>query len=121
MSHYCKAMVGKMPRGHALLYDNDCDVLTTIAKRGSTYIEVGTYCGGSAIVAGLAGCEVFGVDTWQYPEDMKTFRPTPDDVRANWAAFGLDPAKLHLYPQAHPPLPDQLAGRTFDTAFIHGA
>ena len=121
MSRYVPEIRERMERGHPLLYDDDADVLFTLARRGTSYVEVGTYCGGSAIVAGLAGCEVFGIDTWQYPDDMKTFRPTPDDVRANWAAFGLDPEKLHLYQQAHPPLPGEIAGRTFDTGFIDGA
>jgi hypothetical protein len=83
-------------------------------------LEIGTYCGGSAIVAGLAGCEVYCIDTWEYPEDMKTFRPTPDDVRANWAAAGLDPDRLHLYKQEHPPFPTALRGLRFDIGFVDG-
>ena len=54
MSRYVPEINERMVRGHALLYDDDADVLFTLAKRGSTYVEAGTYCGGSAIVAGLA-------------------------------------------------------------------
>ena len=120
MSQYSTTIQPKLERGHGLMYDDDDRILHLIAKRGKTFIEVGTYCGGSAIIAGLAGCEVTGIDTWAYPGEMKTFRPTPDDVRVNWEAAGLDPDKLHLYQHSMPPLPAALVDTHFDIGFIDG-
>ena len=120
MTAYSKELLGKLVRGHALMYDDDARLLHTIASRGKTYAEIGTYCGGSAIVAGLAGCEVWAVDAFEYPEDMKTFKPTPEDVLANWDANGLDIERLHVYKHRTPGLPPPMQQLMFDIGFIDG-
>jgi len=110
-----------MVRGEALLKFQDPEVIYTIASKGKTYIEIGTRWGGSAIVAGLAGCEVHCIDPWEYPDKPPSRQTTPEDVKANWISAGLDPSKLFLYQQRHPPWPEAIKNRVFDIGMIDGA
>lgn len=110
-----------MVRGSAFQKFQDPEVIYTIASRGKTYVEIGTRWGGSAVVAGLAGCEVHCIDPWDYPEKPLRERTAPEDVRNNWAAFGLDPEKLFLYQQRHPPWPEAIKNKFFDIGMIDGA
>ncbi|KKK75863.1 hypothetical protein LCGC14_2869470, partial [marine sediment metagenome] len=113
MMRRSKELDALMVKGYSALFDNDAQVLSVIAGRGERYIEIGTYCGGSALVAGLAGCEVHCIDTWDYTrrQDLKQvghYFPVEADVRENWAAAGLDPDRLHLYQHRTPPLPEEV-------------
>ena len=110
-----------MVRGEALLKFQDPEVIYTIASKGKTYVEIGTRWGGSAIVAGLAGCEVHCIDPWKYPGKHLADRTTPLDVMENWAYAGLDPDKLFLYQHKHPPWPKAIKDRVFDVGMIDGA
>jgi len=108
----------KMLDGRGAMTRNDPEYLFHIASQGKTYVEIGTKWGGSAIVAGLAGCEVHCIDHWDYPARRK--RATPEFVRANWENAGLDPTKLHLHVQRHPPWPEAIKDRKFDIGLIDG-
>jgi hypothetical protein len=110
-----------MVHGEALLKFQDPEAIYTIASRGKTYVEIGTRWGGSAIVAGLAGCEVHCIDPWEYPGKQLAYRTTPHHVRENWVYAGLDPDKLFLYQQRHPPWPEAIKDRVFDVGMIDGA
>ena len=103
----------KFVRGGPYLKYQDPEVIFEIASRGKTYVEIGTMWGGSAIVAGLAGCEVHCIDPW-----IKD--ASPDDVLENWVGFGLDSDKLFLYQQWHPPWPGEIKDRRFDIGMIDG-
>ena len=116
-----KELNSRMVRGEALLKFQDPEVIYTIASKGKTYVEIGTRWGGSAIVAGLAGCEVHCIDPWEYPGKLLYDRTTPLDVRENWSYAGLDPEKLFLYQQKHPPWPEAIGDRIFDVGMIDGA
>ena len=92
---------------------HDPEVLYEIVSRGKTYVEIGTMWGGSAVVAGLAGCEVHCIDPWKKGA-------SPDDVMENWVSSGLNPDKLFLYKQYHPPWPAGIQNREFDIGMIDG-
>ena len=109
-----------MIHGGALQRFEDPAVIYEIASRGKTYVEIGTRWGGSAIVAGLAGCEVYCIDKWSYPTKLLHEQTKPEHVIENWANAGLDPNKLHLYHHEHPPWPKELEGM-FDIGMIDGA
>lgn len=99
----------------------DTELLFDVVARGNTYVEIGTKWGGSAVVAGLADCEVHCIDHWEYPDRARSHWPTPDTVRENWAAAGLDSEKLHLHVQRHPPWPEAIKDRKFDIGLIDGS
>ena len=106
-----------------LLMSADLDdprVLLEVAAKGKTYVEIGTRWGGSAIIAGMAGCEVHCIDDFIYPKPADATLSDADDVRANWAAVGLDPDKLILHEQLHPPWPKAIADMKFDIGNIDG-
>lgn len=111
----------KMIRGGALMKFQDPEVLFEIASRGKTYVEIGTRWGGSAIVAGLAGCEVHCIDPWEYPNKHLDDQTTPADVRENWKNAGLDPYKLFIHQQRHPPWPEVIKYQNFHIGMIDGA
>ncbi len=92
---------------------HDPEVLYEIVSRGKTYVEIGTMWGGSAVVAGLAGCEVHCIDPW-----IKSV--SPNDVMANWVNSGLEPEKLFLHEQHHPPWPAVIHNGVFDIGLIDG-
>jgi hypothetical protein len=117
-------------RGRVALIPSDEEIIYEIASLGKTYVEIGTLFGGSAIVAGMAGCEVFCIDpldgyysakhiTKERPDKWTGLVPSEEIVRENWAAAGLDPKKLHIYTQLHPPWPEEI-DRTFDAGLIDG-
>ena len=117
-------------KGRIALHTEDAAVLYEVASLGKTYVEIGTLFGGSACIAGLAGCEVFCIDPLDgyysnkhgesERRDTRTGLVTsPDIVRENWECCGLDPSKLHIYQQMHPPWPEEL-DRTFDVGLIDG-
>ena len=110
-----------MVRGRALQRFDDPEVLFAVARTGPTYVEIGTRWGGSALVAGLAGCEVYCIDPWDYPTKLPAYRSTPQAVRENWAALGLDPSRLHVFQQRHPPWPQEIDDYKFATGLIDGA
>ena len=112
---------GMMTRGESAMGGYDPEFLFQMASLGKTYVEIGTKFGGSAIVAGLAGCEVHCIDHWEYPDRDPQIAATPDDVRENWVAAGLDPDKLHLHVHRHPPWPEALEHRLFDIGLIDGS
>ena len=109
-----------MSRGNAFLGHHDPGVIYEIASRGKTYVEIGTRWGGSAIVAGLAGCEVHCIDPWEYPEKRIPDQTTLEDVRNNWKHAGLDPYKLRLHQNRHPPWPEAIQEMNFDIGMIDG-
>ena len=117
-------------QGRIALHRPDADVLYEVALLGKTYVEIGTLFGGSACIAGLAGCEVFCIDpldgyySARHKEENRVDRmsglvPTAKIVTENWESCGLDPAKLHIYQQTHPPWPLEL-NRAFDIGLIDG-
>lgn len=117
-------------KGRVALFGDDSKVLFEIASLGKTYVEIGTLFGGSACIAGLAGCEVFCIDplngyysdqsgTPNRPDTETGIVPSPEIVRGNWEACGLDQEKLHIFPQLHPPWPEEI-DRTFDIGLIDG-
>ena len=112
---------GIMTKGEAAMAGYDLEFLFQMASQGKTYVEIGTKFGGSAIVAGLAGCEVHCIDHWEYPDRDPQIAPTPDAVLENWIAAGLDPDKLHLHVQRHPPWPEAIKHRMFDIGLIDGS
>ena len=103
----------KFVRGSPCMKRKDPEVLFEFVSRGKTYVEIGTMWGGSALVAGLAGCEVHCIDPWQMDA-------SPDDVMENWVSAGFDPDKLFLYKQYHPPWPEAIKDRKFDIGLIDG-
>ena len=116
--------------GRVALWDDDAAIIKEVASLGKTYVEIGTLFGGSACIAGLAGCEVFCIDPLDGYYSAKhnyTLRPDPGTgivatekiVRDNWEHHGLDPDKLHIYKQLHPPWPTEI-DREFDVGFIDG-
>ena len=111
----------KMVHGSALQRLEDPAVIYDIASRGKTYVEIGTRWGGSAIVAGIAGCEVYCIDPWEYPNKSPRDQTTPEHVRKNWDNAGLLPERLHLYQQKHPPWPEEINDRMFDIGMIDGS
>jgi len=111
----------KLLHGRALQRQEDPAVLFEIASLGLSYVEIGTRWGGSAIVAGLAGCDVYCIDPWAYSEKDLQHRTSPQHVLENWLHAGLDADKLHLFQQAHPPWPEALLDRSFATGMIDGA
>ncbi len=42
-------------------------------------------------------------------------------MRENWKGAGLDPFKLHIHIQRHPPWPASIEGRKFDMGLIDGS
>jgi len=117
-------------QGRIALHRQDAEVLYEVALLGKTYVEIGTLFGGSACIAGLAGCEVFCIDPldgYYSTKHKKESRidsasglvPSARIVRENWESCGLDPAKLHIYQQHHPPWPLEI-NRTFDIGLIDG-
>lgn len=117
-------------RGRIALCKGDVEVISEVASLCKTYVEIGTLFGGSAIVAGKAGCEVFCIDpldgyysakrdTAEHPDPSTGLVPSEKIVRANWDAGGLDPKELHIYKQLHPPWPEEI-DRTFDAGLIDG-
>jgi len=110
-----------MPRGGPSMRGYDPEFLFQMASQGKTYVEVGTKWGGSAIVAGLAGCEVHCIDHWEYPDRDPETVATPDAVLENWKAAGLDRKMLHLHVHRHPPWPEALEHRLFDIGLIDGS
>jgi hypothetical protein len=117
-------------KGRVALFDDDAKALFEVASLGKTYVEIGTLFGASACIAGLAGCEVFCIDPLDgYYSDMHGVSnrpdketglvPSPEIVRGNWEACGLDQEKLHIFPQLHPPWPKEI-DRSFDIGLIDG-
>ena len=112
-------------KGRVALFDDDAKALFEVASLGKTYVEIGTLFGGSACVAGMAGCEVFCIDPLDgyYGLDtidgMSGLVPSAKIVRENWEACGLDQEKLHIFPQLHPPWPKEI-DRSFDIGLIDG-
>ncbi len=109
-----------MPVGNVLMNESfdDPQVLFEIASRGETYVEIGTRWGGSAIIAGLAGCEVHCIDAFEYPTRNAFLVGTPEDVTKNWINAGLNTDKLHIYKQKHPPFPEEITDNVFDVGLI---
>ena len=109
--------------GNVLMNKNydDPAVLFEIASQGKTYVEIGTRWGGSAVIAGLAGCEVHCIDDFVYPKPRDLTIGTVDDVVANWTALGLSLSKLHIHPQLHPPWPTAIKNKKFDIGLIDSA
>ena len=116
--------------GRMALCDGDIEILLEVASLCKTYVEIGTLYGGSAILAGKSGCEVFCIDPLDgfysakhgepgRPDKATGLVPSEEIVRKNWEDSGLDPNKLHIFPQLHPPWPDEI-DRTFDAGFIDG-
>ena len=116
--------------GRTALWGNDARIISEVASLGKTYVEIGTLFGGSACVAGLAGCEVFCIDpldgyysnkhhVTQRPDPITGIVVSEKIVRDNWERCGLDPEKLHIYKQMHPPWPEGL-DREFDAGLIDG-
>lgn len=116
--------------GRSAITQCDANIIFEVASLGKTYVEIGTLFGGSAIVAGLAGCEVFCIDPLdgyysakhneeQRLDPVAQIAPSEEIVRSNWTTMGLCPSKLHIYKQLHPPWPKGL-GRIFDIGFIDG-
>jgi hypothetical protein len=116
--------------GRAALFGDDAKVLHKICSLGKTYVEIGTLFGGSACVAGLAGCEVFCIDPLDgyyatkhniqaNPDQTTRMVPSVEIVRKNWELCGLDQRKLHIFPQLHPPWPASI-DRKFDIGLIDG-
>lgn len=116
--------------GRIALHRDDANVLYEIASLGKTYIEIGTLFGGSACIAGLAGCEVFCIDPLDGYYSAKNEDPLRLDsrtglvaseeiVRGNWERLGLAPEMLHIYKQLHPPWPEEI-DRAFDVGLIDG-
>ena len=108
-----------MVKGSAAIWGYDPEILFRIASQGKTYVEIGTKWGGSAIVAGLAGCEVHCIDHWEYPG--RESPATPDDVRENWVNAGLNLFKLHIHIQRHPPWPEAIRDSKFEIGLIDGS
>jgi len=116
--------------GLMALWPDDDEIISEVASLGSTYVEIGTLFGASAIIAGEAGCEVFCIDPLDgyystkhkdvlRPEPISGLVPSEEIVRKNWESAGLDPDKLHICPQLHPPWPTEI-DRTFDAGLIDG-
>jgi hypothetical protein len=116
--------------GRSAITECDALIIHEVASLGKTYVEIGTLFGGSAIVAGLAGCEVFCIDPldgYYSAKNKEERRPDPVTqivtsekiVRSNWAIMGLCPSKLHIYKQLHPPWPKKI-DRVFDAGLIDG-
>jgi len=116
--------------GRATLWKDDSKIVSEVASLGKTYVEIGTLFGGSACIAGLAGCEVFCIDPldgYYSAKHAANLRPDPETglvpseeiVRDNWEHCGLDPDMLHLYKQLHPPWPKEI-DRRFDVGLIDG-
>ena len=92
------------------------------------YIETGTLFGGSAVEIGqIVSGDVHCVDPLNgyngepgRPDPECDMVPSPEIVRSNWEAAGLDPLRLHLHLQKTPPLPVALGDRKFDVAYIDG-
>ena len=119
-----------MLAGRVALWDDDAAIIKEVASLGETYVEIGTLFGGSACIAGMAGCEVFCIDPldgYYSAKHNHALRPDPGTgvvatekiVRDNWEHCGLDPNKLHIYKQLHPPWPEGL-DQKFDAGFIDG-
>jgi hypothetical protein len=117
-------------RGRIALYKADGEVLYEVASLGKTYVEIGTLFGGSAVIAGLAGCEVFCIDPLdgyysakhavkERVDKWTGLVPSEEIVRENWESAGLDPKKLHIYAHLHPPWPEEI-NRAFDVGLIDG-
>jgi hypothetical protein len=117
-------------QGRIALCHADAEILYEVASLGKTYVEIGTLFGGSACIAGLAGCEVFCIDPLDgyysavHKEENRIDRisglvPSVQIVKQNWESWGLDPAKLHIYAQMHPPWPQEI-DREFDVGLIDG-
>ena len=110
----------KIISGRAAMRPGDPEALFQIASRCETYVEIGTKWGGSAIVAGLAGCEVHCIDHWEYP-GRRSHKSSPATVKENWLGAGLDPDKLFLHVQRHPPWPEAIEDKKFDMGLIDGS
>ncbi|KKN56366.1 hypothetical protein LCGC14_0572770 [marine sediment metagenome] len=108
-----------MARGSALLEEHDPETLFQVASKGRTYVEIGTHWGGSAIVAGLAGCEVHCIDPWESTGNLLA-RPGWGAVQLNWKHAGLDPRKLFIHKQKHPPWPEAIKYQNFEIGLIDG-
>lgn len=116
--------------GRIAICEEDARALHEVTSLGKTYVEIGTLFGGSACIAGLAGCEVFCIDPLDGYYSAKcgeknrldprtNMVPSVEIVRLNWRTQGLDPKMLHIYTQLHPPWPQEI-DRTFDVGFIDG-
>ena len=116
--------------GRIALHTEDASVLYEVASLGTTYVEIGTLFGGSACIAGLAGCEVFCIDPLDgyysarhndplRPDSRTGIVASEEIVRGNWERCGLDPEMLHIYKQLHPPWPKEI-NRGFDVGLIDG-
>ena len=112
-------MIDALFKGSIQLHTGDREAIFEVASLGKTYVEIGTFWGASACVAGLAGCEVYCIDPLRDYADEYLPGPTPEDVMHNWIAQGLDPDKLHIYPYYHPPWPVEI-DRSFDVGLIDG-
>ena len=110
----------KMTYGDVRQKFEDPAVIFEIASRGKTYVEIGTRFGGSAIAAGLAGCEVHCIDHFEYPNKQPDDQSTPEMVMRNWENAGIDLDKLHIYQQRHPPWPQAIEDQKFDIGMIDG-
>ena len=106
-------------KGSIQLHAGDREAIFEVASLGKTYVEIGTFWGASACIAGLAGCEVYCIDPFRDYADEYLPGPTPEDVMHNWIAQGLDPDRLHIYPYYHPPWPVEI-DRKFDVGLIDG-
>ncbi len=84
-----------------------------VCKGLKDYVEIGTMHGGSACAAGsvMTG-DIYCIDPF--------YKCPADDVRANWVHNGLDPARLHVFQQEHPPWPEELKKKKFDVGYIDG-
>jgi len=95
----------------------EAELLMRYAAEGD-HLEIGTLWGGSAIGVAMAkrSGEVYCIDP--FPEMPQRELPTLAGVEASIKKLGI--TTIHLYQQAHPPMPSALEDHRFDTALIDG-
>lgn len=119
-------------RGRFAGWPMDCVDIYNACSCDGNHIEIGTMFGGSAIIAALAKAEngydglIYCVDPldgyYGRPFDPNTagkITPSVEIVLENASLWGIE-EMLRIFPQKHPPLPEELENMRFETALIDG-
>lgn len=109
-------------KGRIALKYEECDFLCENVKNSKVHVDIGTLWGGSAIAAALAGAEtVICIDPFVgyyggVDPSYNGVYPTPMDVLANFAKFGVEKRIIVIKAYSHPfPLLSK-----FDSVLIDG-
>ena len=108
-------------------------IAACVAECPGDHVEIGVLYGGSLILAALAKNNagqtgmIYGVDPFGWFEGQSRTdtqgnsfpEPSAELVMENVKLFGVED-RIKVFTAYHPPLPEELEGIAFDTAFIDG-